>query len=592
MKLVCMKRKMIFTVVVGLITLKVFSQQFSPRYELVKMGKNVNSNAYDEMAPVISADGKKLYYFVLNHPDNTYGKDNSEDIWVSTLDDKGEWSQAKRLTSPLNESRYNQVFTALSDGSLFVRGGRSKNSKGFSVVGPGGGWNELRIKDYEDMRKGTFDGGTISDDAKHAILYFSEMKGSNRSDLYVTNMQPDGSWSKPVKISASTTSDEYGPFIGPDQKTLFFASDRIAPGRIGGTDVYKVTRLDDTWLKWSEPQNLGKAINTTGGDAYFSIDANGHVFTARSSNRVDGGNFDIFILKPKNVKITLSGMVYNEKNQQPIASAIELVVKEQSPVHLTTKENGKFETHLPEVDAYTIHASASGFLPKDIEAKIPKLNNDTTLHIIVNLTPITKKLFLEGTVSDRKTQRAITSKLLINYKQTQESTTLTTENGNYSYEIGKLGWYVLTASADGYLTTIDSVKIDNGEVTPTIKNLTLAPIEIGVTVRLKNIYFDYDKTTLKAESFVELNKVVELLKQNPSLEIEIEGHTDSQGSDQYNADLSQGRAQSVVDYIASQSISKNRLTAKGFGESKPIDTNETEAGKANNRRVEFTIVKK
>jgi outer membrane protein OmpA-like peptidoglycan-associated protein len=587
-----MKVTIFFAALLILLAHTTFSQQFSPRYELVKMGKNVNSNAYDEMAPVISADGKKLYYFVLNHPDNTYGKENSEDIWISIVDDKGEWSQAKRLTSPLNESRYNQVFTALSDGSLFVRGGRSKNSKGFSLVSLAGGWQELHIKDYEEMRKGTFDGGTISDDGKHAILYFSELKGSNRSDLYVTNQQADGSWSKPVKISASTTSDEYGPFIGPDQKTLFFASDRIAPGRLGGTDVYKVTRLDDTWLKWSEPQNLGKAINTTGGDAYFSIDANGHVFTARSSNRVDGGNFDIFILKPKNVKITLSGMVYNEKNQQPIASIIELMVKEQSPVHLTTKENGKFETNLPEVDAYTIHASAAGFLPKDIEAKIPKLNSDTTLHVVVNLTPITKKLFLGGTVSDRKTQQPITSKLTINYKQTQESIALNADGGKYSYEIAKLGWYVLTASAEGYLTTIDSAKIDNEEVTPTIKNLTLAPIEIGATVRLKNIYFDYDKTTLKAESFLELNKVVDLLKQNPSLEIEIEGHTDSQGSDQYNTDLSQGRAQSVVDYIASQSISKNRLTAKGFGESKPIDTNDTEAGKANNRRVEFTIVKK
>ena len=253
-----------FFLAIGLfLTSRAFPQQFSHRYELVKMGKNVNSAIYHEVAPVISADGKKLYFFVSNHPDNTYGRENSQDIWTSSLGDKGEWSQAVRLHSPLNENRYNQVYTALPDGSLFVRGGKSKNSKGFSIVYPNGSWNELKIKEYEEMDKGTFNGATISNDAKHAILYFSETKGSIRRDLYITNLQVDGSWSRPLKLSTSTVSDEYGPFIGPDQNSLFFASDRIAPGRVGGTDIYKITRLDDTWTKWSEAQNLGKAINTT-----------------------------------------------------------------------------------------------------------------------------------------------------------------------------------------------------------------------------------------------------------------------------------------------------------------------------------------
>jgi len=584
-------RKLFFYTIAFFLITSIHAQQFSPRYELVKMGKEVNTNGYHEVAPVISADGKKLYFFVSNHPENTYGKDNSQDIWVSTLSEKGEWSQATRLTSPLNENRFNQVYTVLPDGSLFVRGGRGKNSKGFSIVRPGGAWKELRIKDYEEMDKGTFNGATISNDEKHAILYFSEQKGSNRSDLYVTNELQDGTWSKPVKISASTVSDEYGPFIGPDQNTLFFASDRIAPGRVGGTDIYKVTRLDDTWLKWSEAQNLGKAINTTGGDAYFSMDAKGDVFTARASNRVDGGNFDIFVLKPRNIKINLSGIVYNEKTQLPISASLNLTSKDQPPINLTANATGKFDTHLQEVEGYSIHASAQGFLPKDVELKLPKLVNDTTIHLVVNLTPIGKRIYLEGIITDKKTQQPINAKLVSTNKPDLPQS-ITVDNGKYSFEVHKFGWYTLSASAEGYLNTMDSVSIENDEVTTIIKNLALAPIEIGVTVRLKNIYFDFDKTTLKPESFVELNKVVDLLKQNPSLEIEIEGHTDSKGSDQYNKDLSQGRAQSVVDYIATQNISKDRLTAKGFGESKPIDTNETEAGKANNRRVEFTIVKK
>jgi outer membrane protein OmpA-like peptidoglycan-associated protein len=108
---------------------------------------------------------------------------------------------------------------------------------------------------------------------------------------------------------------------------------------------------------------------------------------------------------------------------------------------------------------------------------------------------------------------------------------------------------------------------------------------------LKNIYFDFDKTTLKSESFVELDKVVNFLKKNTTVSIEISGHTDSKGSDTYNANLSQGRSQSVVDYLISQGIDSSRLEAHGYGESKPIDSNETEAGRASNRRVEFTILK-
>jgi outer membrane protein OmpA-like peptidoglycan-associated protein len=109
---------------------------------------------------------------------------------------------------------------------------------------------------------------------------------------------------------------------------------------------------------------------------------------------------------------------------------------------------------------------------------------------------------------------------------------------------------------------------------------------------LKNVYFDFDKTTLKTESYPELDKVVGFLQENTSVEIEIAGHTDFKGSDNYNVDLSQGRCQSVVDYLISQGVDSYRLTAQGYGESLPVDTNETDAGRANNRRVEFTVLKK
>jgi outer membrane protein OmpA-like peptidoglycan-associated protein len=568
------------------------SQTFSPRYELVKIGSQVNT-FYHEAAPVVSPDGKDLYFFVANHPENTFGKDNSQDIWVTHKDDNGAWSPAKRLGPPLNQNRANQVFQVLPNGSLLVRG-KAKSEKGFSLVTPSGSWTELRIKDFDSMNKGRFSGATISADGRHMVLYFSEIENSIRSDLYITHDLGDGQWSRPEKLKISNNSDEFGPFIGPDNKTLYFASDRSAPGKQGGADIYKSERLDDSWNNWSEPANLGKPINTAAGDAYFTIDANGNVYTSRANSRVDGGNLDIFMLIPKNIKVKIAGVVLNAKNNQSLAANVVVSLKDQKPITLKVPISGKFETRIPEIDQYVVSATAEGFLPKEETFSVPPLQGDTTLNIEILLTPIAKKLVLTGTVYNKKDNTPVSAKVVITRPPTRVAPVVlqTNASGQYEHDITAMGWYSLSGSAEGFLNAADSVEVVSEEQTPIQKDLYLQPIEVGVTVRLKNIYFDFDKTTLKPESFTELNKVVDLLKQNPSVEIEIAGHTDSKGSDDYNRNLSQGRSQAVVDYIISQGIDNYRLTARGYGEAKPIDTNDTEEGRANNRRVEFTVVKK
>ncbi|HRG08443.1 MAG TPA: OmpA family protein, partial [Cyclobacteriaceae bacterium] len=308
---------------------------------------------------------------------------------------------------------------------------------------------------------------------------------------------------------------------------------------------------------------------------------------------VDGGNFDLFILKPRNFRIVLTGTTYNQKTNLTVQSLVDVKMKDQQPVHLKTTPNGIFETRVPEIDTYTLDVAATGFMPFTQNYKVPRINSDTTIHVDVYLTPLTKQLVLAGDLIDKKTDQKINvGKVDIVYKPDRSvKYNLPVTTGKYQQNIAGLGWYLFTASAEGYLNATDSVQVESEEITPVIRNLFLAPIEVGLTVRLKNIYFDYDKTTLKSESFVELNKVVDFLKQNPSISIEISGHTDSRGSDTYNENLSQGRSQSVVDYLISQGIDSSRLEAHGYGESRPIDTNNTEAGMANNRRVEFTVLK-
>jgi len=575
----------------SLISCLAFSQQFTPRYELVNLGKQVNT-FYHEAAPIISPDGTDLYFFVQNHPENTYGKEGSQDIWLTHKDEKGVWGSPRHLGSPLNQNRSNQVFNVLPDGSLFIRGGRGKNDKGFSLVSKSGSVTELKVKDFDDMEKGRFYGATISTDAKHMIIYFSELTNNIRSDLYVSHAQGDN-WTRPEKLKFCNNSDEFGAFIGSDNKTLFFASDRNAAGKQGGSDIYKVERLDDSWTNWSEPANLGKPINTAAGDAYFSMDNSGNVYTSRANSRVDGGNLDLFVLVPKDIKVMVSGVVLNEKNSQPISSSnVVLTVKEVKPFNMKSDVSGKFETRIPETDQYVVSVTADNFLPKEQSFTIPTLGNDTTLTVEILLTPIAKKLIITGTLYDKKTEDPIKGKVEIVLKSNKRTNfKVDAANGKYEQEISTLGWYVLTGSAENYLNAVDSVQVNSEEDTPVIKDLYLQKIEVGLTVRLKNIYFDFDKTTLKQVSFVELNKVADFLKRNPAVEIEIAGHTDSKGSDEYNNNLSQGRSQSVVDYLVTQGIDGYRLQAHGYGESKPIDTNDTEAGQANNRRVEFTVLK-
>ncbi|MBT1699432.1 OmpA family protein [Fulvivirgaceae bacterium PWU4] len=577
-----------------LVTLSVSAlcQQVSPRYELVKMDKTVNT-FHHEAAPVVSPDGKTLYFFVQDHPENTLGKDDTQDIWMSEKDANGVWGPAQHLRSPFNIHPSNQVFTVLPDGGLFIRGGRSKGEKGFSIASKGGGLTELEVVDFKKMNQGRFYGASISADRKHIILYFSEKDGSAVSDLYASHLQGNGSYSRPEKLKLSTNLDEVGPFIGPDQKTLFFGSARQAPGRQGGVDIYKCTRLDDTWNNWSEPVNMGKPINTSALDFYFTMDEAGNVFTSRANKALEGAQLDLYMLVPKTIKINLVGMVYNQKTNTPLQADVEVRLKEKDPLKLKSNTTGKFETKMPEVTEYVVSASAQGFLPKEQSFKVPALYNDTTLNVEILLTPVAKKLMLTGNVYDKKTEKTINAKLNVSLRSDRKTTSsLQAVDGKYEQPVPKLGTYLIAASAEGYMNTTDSVSIDNEELTPVTKDVYLEPIEVGVTVRLKNIYFDFDKTTLKKESFTELNKVVDFLKQNNTVEVEISGHTDSKGSDDYNLNLSQGRSQAVVDYIASQGIESHRLTAHGYGEAKPIDTNDTPDGQANNRRVEFTVLKK
>lgn len=479
--------------------------------------KNINTT-YTEILPIVSPDGKTLYFIRADHPLNTNGSYASQDIWVADISN-GLNSQASRLTAPFNQNKYNMIAGVSPDGNAMVIKGLYDEKKdvwdrGYSIIyRTKNGWTEpksLDIKSYNDMSKGIYTGAYWTQDGKHLILSFSEKSGDDLQDLYVSHLQEDGTYSRPEPLGSTingSETDDHSPFMASDGKTLYYSSDR--EGSLGGNDIWMTKRLDDTWTNWSEPVNLGSDVNTEEWDAYYSIDAQGkYAYMASSKNSV--GQEDIVRIKLKeevqpDPVVLVKGKVLNKKTGEPLDA--------------TLSYNG---------------------LVDGVNYGVARTNPATGEYTIV-----------------------------LPYGVNYEFTTLAKD-------------FI------GISDNLDLTKI--GEYKEIEKDLYLVPIEVGATVRLNNIFFETGKSELKKESYSELNRVVKFLNDNPTVKIELSGHTDNVGDKGMNKSLSQKRADAVMAYLTQQGIDASRLVAKGYGMEKPVADNATDEGKALNRRVEFTIL--
>ncbi len=485
----------------------------------VNLGPTVNSE-YSELRPLISPDGKTLYFIRESHPLNTKITNirDCQDIWVSQVSGQ-KWGNAKHLTFPFNMENFNGIFSITPDGNTMLLRGAWKDDR---FKGPGfsfskktkKGWSsfeQIEVMNFSSLNQGRFYGGYLTNDEQVLLMYFSESKDSKNSDLYFSKKNEDHSWSIPVMIkdSVSTSYDETAPFVAPDGKTLYFASDR--PGGFGKHDIYKSTRLDDSWTKWSQPKNLGPSINTEAWEAHYSLDATGeYAYMVSLKNSI--GKSDIIKVKLQeeskpNPVVLIYGKVLNAKTKKPLEATILYEILANGKVAGDAKSDpvdGSYKIILPYGKMYGFSAFVTGFISASDNIDLAKVAS---------------------------------------YQEIE-------------------------------------------------RDLYLSPIEVGQTVRMNNIFFEFAKATLDPESYPELDRVIKLMSDNPKMEIQISGHTDNVGSDEKNMTLSSDRAKAVMDYIVSKSILGERVKAKGYGETKPVGSNDTEDGKKMNRRVEFTILKK
>jgi outer membrane protein OmpA-like peptidoglycan-associated protein len=320
----------------------------------------------------------------------------------------------------------------------------------------------------------------------------------------------------------------------PDGRTLYFSSE--GHNSMGGYDLFKTVYENGQWTK---PENLGYPINTPDNDVYFVLSADGRHGYYASAKSGGEGEKDIYL-------ITILGpikpvMQNNEDNLiASIARPTEDVVvekKEVKKVRLTILKG-------------TVKDQAT---LEPLEAQITIIDNE------------------KNEVINKLNTNGITGKYLATLPS-GKNYGIRVEKENYSFHSEN---FIIPPAQDYQ------------EIT---KDILLQNLEVGTNIVLENIFFDFDKATLRDESQAELEKLLEFMENNSNIRVEISGHTDSYGSDDYNKDLSNRRAESVVNWLKKHGISETRLEYKGYGEEKPRATNDTEEGRQLNRRVEMTII--
>lgn len=295
------------------------------------------------------------------------------------------------------------------------------------------------------------------------------------------------------------------------------------------------------------------------------------------------------LAKNEAFKIQLKGRVDCIGSSQGVPAKVSIQGNGLN-LSVATDNQGIFAASFAAVPTFTLTVRSSGYEDLEQTLSVKNLKSDSVIQISLQLTPI-EKMKLSGMIFDKKTSKPIRAEfdLYLDNDVVKQDVEIV-EGGKYSESLTDFGWYIIDISAKGYLNLSDTVWVMNFKRPELHRDYYLTPIEAGLVVRLKNIQFNFGKTTLHSDSYEELNDVAEWLKKNPSLKLEIGGHTDSDGPDDYNLWLSQARAQAVVDYIISQGASKDQLVAKGYGETKPIAEGESMQAKSTNRRVEFTIL--
>ena len=515
------------------------------RVKIDNVGAGINS-PYPDYSPVISAD-ESIMLFTSRRPETTGGgmdpliNEPFEDIYLAERAN-GVWGQAKNMGTNVNTDGHDSNCGLSADGQKFLIYKDVNRGDVFISELEGVEWSKparLNKNINTDFHESS---SCFSPDGN--VIYFVSDKpegGLGGRDIYKSTKDNKGKWGEAVNLGSviNTALDEEGVYLHPDGKTLYFSSKGHTS--MGGYDVFK-SIFDENLQVWTTPQNIGYPINTTDDDVFFTVSASGkHAYY--SSIRPGGyGEKDVYL-------ITFLG---EEKHISPVTEV---------PVISKVSDSIKEEV-----------------APKKLEVQEAQLT------------------LLKGLILDENTKQPIAATIEIIDNEKNEVIASFKSNsvtGKYLVSMPAGKNYGISVHKEDYLFHSENFDLPkSSEYQEVEKVITLKNIAVGNSIVLKNIFFDFNKSTLRNESENEIQQLVKLLTDVPTMKIEISGHTDNRGSDEYNKNLSNLRAKAVFDRLIASGIDISRLTYVGFGEEKPIATNDTEEGRQLNRRTEFKVLAK
>ncbi|WP_161622642.1 OmpA family protein [Cesiribacter andamanensis] len=506
--------------------------------DIENLGPTVNSPEH-EYSPIITPN-QSVLVFTSRRDGSTGGKktqdnENFEDIYISYR--RGDtWTPPKQISKNINFDFHDAAAALTTNGRELYLYIEENGGDLYHSSFNGQEWSKPKALGAPINTPHHETSITVTKDGKRIYFASDRPGGFGNLDIYMSDRQSDGSWGTPVNMgpTVNTSGNEDSPFIHPDGQTLYFSSDGHLG--LGGYDVF---RSEWTEGGWQKPVNMGYPINTPDDNFHFIM----------AENRVHG--------------------YYTSVQEGGVGKA---------DIYRVTFLDEKMNAILA-ADR------------KRREAEGAKKQN-----LLQQIAQQQQVVVYEGIVRGSDTNKPLQAIITAMHYRTGEVVARTESDaaGNYRLEITEAGDYALSVEAQGYLILSRTLKIpeQSGSLARTVPlALSMKPIQVGISSIMANIFFDFGKASLRTESIGELERIRDFLQNSPKIKIQINGHTDNVGDPTYNKQLSLKRAEAVMNYLLQNGVSASRLTVMGYGQERPIVSNDDEeGGRAMNRRTEIEVV--